>query len=178
MSNLKDKKLLLLGILSTQNVHGYRLNALLQAPVSPIRVGKANAYQLLAELEKNGFITSHEEQEGNRPRRQVYSLTPAGRMELDSLLRERLAEHVPSELPDAVSLNLINQIEPEEAVKLLKQRRAQIAARCANFAAFSDEVRSFFPGLDYLIRQTELEHKFLSKMIKKYKKASPQVKRA
>lgn len=168
--NQKDKQLLLLGILNTQDVHGYHLNALLSAPANPIRIGKANAYQLLARLEQKGLVESHEEQQGNRPRRQVYSLTSAGRAELGRLLRERLAEHEPAEFPDGVSLNLINQMKPKKAVALLKQRRALVAARGVNFAEFSDEIRASYPGLDYLIRQVELERKFLTELIKKLKK--------
>lgn len=173
MSGLKDKNLLLLGILNTQNVHGYQLNALLQTPAIPVRIGKANAYQLLTKLEHKGLVASQEEREGSRPPRQVYSLTAAGQAEFSRLLKERLAEHDPSEFPDGVSLNLINQIKPKKAVALLKQRRALVAARRVNFAEYPDEIRAAYPGLDYLICQTELERKFLSALIKKLKKKIP-----
>lgn len=171
MSSLEDKQLLLLGILDTQDVHGYQLNRLLQAPANPIRIGKANAYQLLGKLEQKGWVESREEREGSRPPRQVYSLTAAGRAEFGRLLKARLGEHDPSEFNDGVSLNLINQVRPKKAVALLKQRRAMVAARCESFAGFSDEIRVLYPGLDYLIRQAELERKFLTELIKRLKKS-------
>ena len=170
MNSLKDKHLHLLGILNTQDLHGYQLSTLLKTPANPIRIGKANAYQLLDSLKQRGLISAKEEREGNRPPRQVYRITPAGRAEFDRLLKERLAEHHPSEFPDGVSLNLINNLKPKRALALLKQRRALVADRCVMFAEFSDDIRTRYPGLDYLIRQTELERKFLSELIKRFKK--------
>ena len=170
MSSLKDKHLHLLGILHTQEVHGYQLSTLLKAPANPIRIGKANAYQLLDSLKKKGLVRAKEERVGNRPPRQVFSITPAGRAEFDRLLNERLAEHDPAEFPDGVSLNLINNLKPKRALAMLKQRRALVADRCVMFAEFSDDIRTQYPGLDYVIRKTELERKFLSELIKRYKK--------
>lgn len=176
MSSLRDKNLLLLGILSIHSVHGYQLNELLKAPTNAIQIGKANAYQLLGKLQQKGLVTRKEEREGNRPPRQVYSITPAGQAEFDHLLRKRLAEHEPGEHPDGVSLNFIGALKPKKAGALLKRRLAHLEERFVALDEFPDGVRAAHPGLDYLIRQSELERDFLSGLLKRLKKNARQGK--
>jgi len=170
MGTLKDKKLLLLGILSEHSIHGYQLNELLKSPATPIRIGKANAYQLLAKLENSGFVIGQEERIDNYPPRTVYSITDAGLSEFSRLLQERLAENQPTEYPDGVSLNFIATLQPELAVSLLEQRAVRLADRCATLAGFSDDIRASHPGLDLLVRQTELEKTFVTDLIENLKK--------
>ena len=169
MSSLKDKKLLLLGILQNQSTHGYKLNEFLKMPGNVIKIGKANAYKLLGKLQEDGFVSSHEERNHNYPLRLVYSITPKGEKELHRLLRERLAEHYPSEYPDGVSLNLIGLIEPEESLSFLEERQARLADRCESLKIFSDDIRALHPGLDFIVRQTSLEYEFISELILKLK---------
>lgn len=170
MSSLRDKNLLLLGILSMHSVHGYQLNEFLQAPTNAIQIGKANAYRLLEQLEQKGWVTHKEEREGMRPPRQVYSITPQGQAEFDRLLRERLAEHEPGEHPDGVSLNFIGALKPKKAGALLKRRLELLEARFAALDEFPSDVRAAHPGLDYLIRQSELERDFISGLVKRLKR--------
>ena len=172
MSGLRDKNLLLLGILTMQSVHGYQLNELLKAPTNGIQIGKANAYRLLAKLEQKGWVTHKEEREGNRPPRQVYSITPEGQAEFDNLLRKRLSGHEPGEHPDGVSLNFIGALKPKKAASLLKRRLETLEERYAALDEFPHDVRAAHPGLDYLIRQSELERDFISDLIKRLKKKS------
>ncbi len=170
MGTLRDKRLVLLGILSTHSLHGYELNELLKSDVVAIRIGKANAYQILAKLEREGLITGHEEQVDKRPPRTVYSLTEAGRAALARLVQARLAEYQPLEYPDGISLNFIDVLTPDVAVPLLEQRAKRLAARCATFAGFSDDIRASHPGLGFLVRLTELEQSMLQELIEKLKK--------
>ena len=172
MSSPRDKNLLLLGILSMQSIHGYQLNEFLKAPTNGIQIGKANAYRLLAKLEQKGWVTHKEEREGNRPPRQVYSITPEGQTEFDNLLRKRLADHEPGEHPDGVSLNFIGALKPKKAGTLLKRRLELLEQRFAALDEFPHDVRAAHPGLDYLIRQSELERDFISGLIKRLKKKS------
>lgn len=169
MTTQKNKNLLLLGVLSGHSLHGYELSALLKAPGNPIRIGKANAYQLLAKLADRGLVQSREERRGNRPPRQVYSITARGRAEFERLLRERLAEYETAEHPDGVSLNFIESLAPDQAVTLLQQRLASLAERCATLGEFSNDTRESHPGLDYLIRQAAFERDFLAELIEKLK---------
>ena len=168
MSSIKDKNLLLLGILYNQDVHGYQLNQILKLPATAISIGKANAYKLLAKLEKKGFVRHIEKREGNRPPRLVYSITVLGKEEFEQLLKERLAEFQPIEYPDGVSLNLIGLLKPQEALSLLKQRQERLAIHCKTLNGFSDEIRASHPGIDFLASQAEFESEFLNNLVEKY----------
>ena len=170
MSTVKDKRLLLLGILSAHSLHGYELNELLKSSSTAIRIGKANAYQLLAKLDNEGLVEGHEERIAKRPPRTTYTITEAGRAEFNRLLHERLAEFQPIEYPDGISLNFLDVLPPETVVPLLEQRASRLAARCATLAGFSDDIRASHPGLDFLVRLSELEQSFLLELIEKLNK--------
>lgn len=168
MSSIKDKNLLLLGILHSHDMHGYQLNQLLKSPASVINVGKANAYQILAKLEEKGFVTHVEKREGKRPPKLVYTISDIGKEEFKRLLIERLAEFQPIEYPDGVSLNLIELLKPQEALSLLLKRQERLAIHCETLNSFSDEIRASHPGIDFLALQTELESNFLNNLVEKY----------
>ena len=170
MSTVNDKRLLLLGILDSHALHGYELNELLKSPANAIRIGKANAYQLLAKLEQDGLVQGHEERVDKRPPRTVYAITEAGRLEFMRLLQEQLADYQPLEYPDGISLNFVHMLTPQVAIPLLEQRITRLAARCATFAGYSDDIRASHPGLDFLVRLTELEESMLHELIEKLKK--------
>jgi len=167
MSTLQDKRLLLLGILSTHSLHGYELNELLKSEANGIRIGKANAYQILAKLESDGLIAGQEERVDNRPPRTVYTITEAGQVEFARLLQEQLADYQPLEYPGGISLNFMDVLSPDVSVPLLEQRAKRLAARCATFDGFSDDIRASHPGLDFLVRLTELEQSLLQDLIEK-----------
>lgn len=174
MGTLRDKKLLLLGILSAHSMHGYELNELLKSGANAIRIGKANAYQILAKLENDGLIAGHEERVEKRPPRTVYTITEAGQAAFSQLLQKRLANYQPLEYPDGISLNFLDVLSPDVAVPLLEQRATRLAARCATFDGFSDDIRASHPGLDFLVRMTELEQSMLQELIEKLKKETQQ----
>tara|TARA_R110002072_G_scaffold2229_11_gene18306 strand:+ start:379 stop:936 length:558 start_codon:yes stop_codon:yes gene_type:complete len=165
MAMLRDKKLLLLGILGVHRLHGYQLNQLLDSPANAIRVGKGNAYQLLAKLETLGYVASHVERDGRRPPRQIYRLTATGRDEFKRLLAERLADHEAADLPDAVSLNFLSVLEPAEARRLVAARLARVKQKIRPYQDFSAAMRRAAPGLDYLVRHGEFELAFLEELI-------------
>lgn len=124
-----EKKVLLLGMLRLQDMHGYQLNELLTArAATAVSLSKANAYKLLKKMAVDGWVTSYEEQAGNRPTRRVYTLTPAGEAAFQRLLRASLRDYTPAEFPGVVALNFLDELPPHEAHALLAQRRAKVAA--------------------------------------------------
>ena len=167
MSSIKDKYILLLGILSNHTIHGYQLNQMLKSQTNAIIIGKANAYKLLAKLEESGFVTHVKEHLNNRPTRLVYSITILGKEEFKCLIRDRLSKFQPIEYPDGVSLNFIELLKPQEALPLLKKKQVHLAIRCKALAGFSDEILASHPGIDFLVLQANLENKFLKKLIQK-----------
>lgn len=169
MSTLKDKTLLLLGLVSHEDIHGYKLNKLLMLTSKSIQIGKANAYKILAKFEKMGYVTHMDKYQPNRPSRIIYSITESGKKEFNRLLRERLAESYPIEYPDGVSLDFIRLIKPQEALSLLGKRLECLAARCSTLQSYPDDIRTSHPGLNFLILQAELEYDMLTKLIENLK---------
>jgi DNA-binding PadR family transcriptional regulator len=163
----QDKTLLLLGILRSHQSHGYELNALLESPVVPIRIGKANAYQILSQLEARGWVTSTEERQGNRPPRRVYAVTPAGEAEFERLLRKRLAVHIPDDHADAVSLNFLSELPPDEGVALLSERLHAVQQRLDDLRAQDVEGAEVHYGLDCLLKHAQLERDWLQALVNK-----------
>ena len=163
--NRQDKTLLILGILSSHQSHGYELYSLLSSPMMPIHVGKANAYQILGRFEKDGWVTVTEEREGNRPPRRVYSLTTSGEEAFQRILRERLASHTTNDHADAVSLNFLSLIPTEEAVKLLSERLEAVQQKLDSLAEQVTEDAAPHYGVGYLLDHTVFERDWLQGLI-------------
>jgi DNA-binding PadR family transcriptional regulator len=172
MSSLIEKNLLLLGILKNQDIHGYQLNQFLKSPGTSIYIGKANAYQLLSKMEKNGFVHSVEKKEGKRPPRLVYSITQKGKEEFLRLLKDRLAIYKPIEYSNGVSLDFIGLLSHQEALPLLRKRQERLAIHCKILNDFSDDIRASHPGLEFLVRQAQLENELLEEIVEKYQQES------
>lgn len=162
-----DKTLLLLGILRSHQIHGYELHALLSSPVVPIQIGKANAYQLLNQFEERGWTTAHEENEGNRPPRRVYSLTSIGEEVFEKLLCERLAVHIPTIHADAISLNFLSLLPTAEVVALLSRRLDIMQQRLDELhEQVIDDAETHY-GVDYLLKHARFERDWLVELIDK-----------
>lgn len=162
-----DKTLFILGILRSHQSHGYELQALLNSPIAPIRIGKANAYQILSRLEAKGWVTAREEREGNRPPRRVYAVTADGEAHFQTLLHARLSTHTPSIHADAVSLNFLSLLPPAEAVALLSQRLEAVQTRLGELRTLVGDDAGEHYGVDYLLQHTRFEHAWLRELIEK-----------
>ena len=61
-----EKKLLLLGVLRGQDMHGYQLSHHLgHGGGMAVTLTKSNAYKLLGKMEEDGWVTHHEEREAS-----------------------------------------------------------------------------------------------------------------
>lgn len=119
-----DRELLLLGLLRREEMHGYQLYEFIEHDLASCTdMKKSTAYYLLNKMAERGWITEETEQEGNRPPRRVYSLTPDGESAFQSLLRENLAETHPVYFSGDAGLAFLDALEPEESTALLEQRR-------------------------------------------------------
>jgi len=77
----------ILGLLSEQPMHGYRLREAFAERVSPLwGLTTGQIYQSLATLERAGFLQSRGERAGRRPARRIHSVTESGRCELSAWL--------------------------------------------------------------------------------------------
>jgi len=120
-----ERELLLLGLLQQQEMHGYQLHEFIDSTMQTcVDLKKSTAYYLLEKMAREGYVTSSEEREGNRPTRQVYSLTPAGEAQFQSLLRQNLAAYRPALFPGDTGITFLDDLPPDEAIALLQTRRA------------------------------------------------------
>ncbi|MCD6319156.1 MAG: PadR family transcriptional regulator, partial [Candidatus Desulfofervidaceae bacterium] len=80
-------ELILLGLLKDKAKHGYELKRLIEEEIKPLtNVTLTSIYYTLEKLAQKGYLTFQREQEGHRPARRVYSLTPKGEKHLNKLL--------------------------------------------------------------------------------------------
>jgi DNA-binding PadR family transcriptional regulator len=156
------KKLLLLGLLRGQKLHGYGLMEYLNSHGSGgSAIGKSNAYRLLRVLEADGLIRSWTERDGNRPERHVYEVTDAGEALFQQLLLESLAEDATADQPGIAVLNYLDTLEPAAAAEQLQKRRDCVAERHDGLANLPDDVLHLHPALDLNLHQAEVEIKWL-----------------
>jgi DNA-binding PadR family transcriptional regulator len=163
---IMEKKLLLLGILLSHDMHGYQLNEMLQHnPGMPITLKKSNAYKLLGDMEKDGWVTFAEEKEGNRPPRRVYTVTEAGEAAFYRLLRDNLSTCPSPEFPGVVGLDFVYTLPVEEVITLLEQRHQAIEAKFQQLDGVSAEIRQSHLAVEYLHHYYATELQWLADVI-------------
>jgi DNA-binding PadR family transcriptional regulator len=167
------KKLLLLGLLRGQKLHGYGLVEYLQTHTTGgATIGKSNAYRLLKEMERDGFIRSVTEREGNLPERYVYEVTRNGEAFFQDAVLKELAHDATADQPGIAVLNYLQELDPAAAADQLQQRRDQVAAREAELANVPKEVLHLHPALDLSLRQAAVELEWLDeKLLELHKRA-------
>jgi DNA-binding PadR family transcriptional regulator len=125
---MMDEKLLLLGMLRQQQMHGYQLIEFIDRDMSNcVDLKKPTAYYLLNRMAQDGWIEERQEQEGNRPPRKVYRLTGQGESAFQSLLRQNLSSYQTPSFTGDIGLAFVDGLETSEALALLGKRRAAIA---------------------------------------------------
>ena len=161
-----EKKLLLLGLLLSHGMHGYQLNEVLQKnPGIPISLKKSNAYKLLNDMEKDGWVTYTKEQEGKRPQKRVYTVTAQGEEAFFRLLRENLSTHLLPEFPGVVGLDFLFLLPAEEAVPLLETRLQSVEIHFHRLDEISAEIRQSHLAIEYMHRYYAKEEEWLTEVI-------------
>ena len=124
-----ERKLLLLGMLRIQDMHGYQLNEMIDAHVEAgFHLKKPTMYKLLNNMVDDGWLTCTTQKKGNYPTRRVYSLTPEGESAFVQLLRDNLGAYTPAEYRCNVGLLFMDVLPTDEKLALLQQRRERIKA--------------------------------------------------
>jgi len=122
-----ERELLLLGLLRGQEMHGYQLYDFIDGHLGTgVHLKKATAYRLLNRMAEEEWVSFREEQEGNRPARRVYAITPRGEAAFQRLLRESLSDYTPLDFLGHIALLFLDDLPAAEAARLLRQRRAAV----------------------------------------------------
>lgn len=124
--------LAVLAFLMERPMHPYELGKLLKQrnTQASIRYKHASLYMVVGQLSRDGYIAAQETvREGRRPERTVYRLTDEGEAELQTRMRELVAEPVKEYPRFEAALSLIAVLPPEEVADLLEQRRGALTER-------------------------------------------------
>lgn len=161
-----NRELLLLGILRQQEMHGYELHDFINTRLSSCTdMKKSTAYYLLRKMEEAGLLSQETRQEGNRPPRQVYRLTPAGEARFQRLLRENLSRYNKVYFADDIGLVFLHTLEPEEAIQLLSQRRAALMQELEEAKSIPVHVESLRLVFEHLIHHLNAELAWIDSVI-------------
>ena len=161
-----DRKLLLLGMLRTTEMHGYQINEIVDMHLgSSVHITKPTAYRLLKQMTEDGWILFRDEQEGNRPQRRVYNITAQGELEFQKILRQCLAHYDAPEYRSAVCLAFLDLIPGEEVGHLLSQRRKVIEKALGKLSASEMHHDSFQLVLDNQIFHLKAELEWLNQVL-------------
>ncbi|MCL4834055.1 MAG: PadR family transcriptional regulator [Caldilineaceae bacterium] len=139
---LDDRKLLLLGLLRIQAMHGYQLNQFLDEHMDFIASLKSStAYYTLERMAEEGLVQAHAEQPGRRPARQIYDITPAGETLYQELLRENLSRYAIEENGDDIGISFLADLPEEEAKGCLAQKRHILQGKIAQFTEMAGRMK-------------------------------------
>jgi DNA-binding PadR family transcriptional regulator len=165
-----EKKLLLLGLLRRQEMHGYQLNEFIDNNLALCTdLKKPTAYYLLDQMCKAGWISAESVQEGNRPPRRVYRLTETGEAAFDRLLRDGLSSYQPVNFPGDIGLAFLDWLPPAEALPLLEQQKSHLTNRLAEMRAIPAHTGSLGLIFSHQIHHLQAELAWLETVIAKLK---------
>ena len=139
--SLEDRKLLLLGLLRIQAMHGYQLNQFLDEHLDFIASLKpSTAYYTLERMAEEGLVQTHAEQPGRRPARQVYDITSAGETLYQELLRGNLSRYDMGESGDDIGIGFLADMQREDAKACLAQKRGLLQGKIEQFEEMAGRV--------------------------------------
>lgn len=161
-----DRKLLLLGLLRMQEMHGYRLNDFLDTFLAVcVEVKRPTAYYLLNKMHQDDWITEEEQKEGNRPVRRIYSITAEGERAFQELLRENLGSYSPVQFDGDIGLAFMDALPGEELSSLLSQRRDDLRQQLAAVDAVPDHPGNFQLMIEHQVQHLRAELQWLDDVI-------------
>lgn len=133
---MDERALLLLGLLRSESQHGYRLNDFIDRNLCRVTdMKRPTAYYILDRLADAGLVQIRTEQEGNRPPRKVYGLTPAGEQQFLRLLRENLSQAHRTVFAGDIGLMLLDHLPRREVIDALRRRLAGVGERLRELEA-------------------------------------------
>ncbi|WP_084965467.1 PadR family transcriptional regulator [Thermoactinospora rubra] len=121
--------LAVLALLYERPTHPYDMAATMRErhKEDSIKLNYGTLYSVVQSLEKRGLIQVKEVvRDGRRPERTIYEITGAGKLELEDWLSELIAAPAREYTGFEAGLSLLGVLEPEEAVRLLEERRARL----------------------------------------------------
>ncbi|MGB7175780.1 MAG: PadR family transcriptional regulator [Xanthobacteraceae bacterium] len=166
----------MLALLFERAMHPYEMGVILRRrhKEESIKLRYGSLYTVIDLLLRRGFISAREtERDGKRPERTVYEITAAGRDELHAWMTDLIAEPIKEYPQFEAALCLLPVLPPDEALALLRQRLARIAAKAAELEShFGLPELQHIPPLflienEYRLALLKAEQGFLADIIKR-----------
>jgi DNA-binding PadR family transcriptional regulator len=127
-------------------LHGYQLKARIESEASDFaQIKLPNIYYHLGTMKRKGWVESSTEREGNRPEREVFSITGAGSAEFGRLLERSLEAPVLWDFPIDGAIFFSKGISPQALAEGLADRANRIKASLARIAAHRREALGEIP---------------------------------
>jgi DNA-binding PadR family transcriptional regulator len=134
------KKTLVMGILLDGPRHGYEINKLIRGSMQKaFELNPASTYYTLEKLEKEKLVRRTNTQDGNRPMKYVYSLTPEGKAEFMRLLSDSLTKEQEPIFPIDLGLVFLNRLPSADARAIMESRIARFKSRLAEMEALREK---------------------------------------
>jgi len=128
-------------------LHGYQLKVTIEREASDFaKIKLPNLYYHLASMREKGWIDAEREKTGNRPEKDVYSVTAEGKAEYGELLRRCLAEPVDWDFALDGALFFSKDLSPEEIGQGLLVARARTDEALKSIKAHRLEVLAEVPA--------------------------------
>jgi DNA-binding PadR family transcriptional regulator len=161
-----ERELLLLGLLRSQDMHGYQLHEAIDGHLGMgVQLTKPTADRLLSNMAEDGWVTYREEREGNRPPRRVYAITAQGEAAFQRLLRENLENYQPSDFTCQIGLAFLDELSATEALPLLHRRRAGMQELLESTRAHGEHPGSLQLMLERQVHLLDAELEWLDTVI-------------
>ncbi|MEV8241924.1 PadR family transcriptional regulator [Microbacterium testaceum] len=136
-SRLTPIAVMILATLREADMHTYELVRLLKERRDDrlVPLQKGTIYHTVARLERDGLLAEvGVDREGNRPERTTYTLLDAGRQAVENWVRAELPQ-IDRQSDFRVALSEAHNLERDEVVALLDQRRTMLEASIAEHRA-------------------------------------------
>ena len=161
-----DRKLLLLGLLRKQEMHGYQLNDFVDVFLTVcVDVKKPTTYYLLNKMYADGWVAVKEHQDGNRPVRRIYSITYKGGKAFQRLLRENLGSYQPVQFNGDIGLAFMDALSNTELNNLITQRREDLERQLAAVEAVPTHPGNFQLMIEHQVQHLRSELQWLDDVI-------------
>ena len=167
---MENNQLLILGLLRKRSMYGYELMEYLDRVMyACVQIKRPTAYFILEKMEKAGWITSREEQNGRRPLRRVYELTDQGEQAYFDLLKQNLSTFTQVNLDDDLGLAFLADMDADEAVDLLGRRRFQLEANISRLSSAPQHEGTVAWLIEHQQRYLQHELDWLDEVVKRIK---------
>ncbi|MEK3723897.1 PadR family transcriptional regulator [Paenibacillus sp. FSL H8-0034] len=165
---MDERELLVLGLLMTQSQHGYKINEFIENNLGRVSdMKKATAYSILKRLNQKGYVDVTIEQEGNRPPRQIYTITSSGEEQFKLLLRATLSGLDNVTPSGDIGLMFIDHLSTQEAIELMELKLQKVEQLITSLSAVPRHGQR--TGIDLSIKHRitllESEKSWLSNLI-------------